>query len=29
MRFVGEPPFPTLATVAQMLASVARLLAAG
>lgn len=29
MRFVGEPPFPTLATVAQMLASVERLLAAG
>lgn len=29
MRFVGEPPFPSLATVAQMLASVARLLAAG
>ncbi len=28
MRFVGEPPFPSLATVAQMLASVARLLAA-
>ncbi|MCR6739320.1 GNAT family N-acetyltransferase [Aeromonas dhakensis] len=29
MRFVGEPPFPSLATVAQMLASVERLLAAG
>ncbi|WP_326510922.1 GNAT family N-acetyltransferase [Aeromonas caviae] len=29
MRFVGEPPFPSLATVAQMLVSVARLLAAG
>ncbi len=29
MRFVGEPPFPSLATVAQMLASVARLQAAG
>ncbi|MDM5090870.1 GNAT family N-acetyltransferase [Aeromonas bestiarum] len=29
MRFVGEPPFPELATVAQMLASVERLLAMG
>ncbi|MGY6039249.1 GNAT family N-acetyltransferase [Aeromonas sp. AE23HZ002T15] len=29
MRFVGEPPFPELATVAQMLASVECLLAAG
>ncbi|NEX88087.1 GNAT family N-acetyltransferase [Aeromonas rivipollensis] len=29
MRFVGEPPFPSLATVSQMLASVERLLAAG
>ncbi|KFN20702.1 GNAT family acetyltransferase [Aeromonas bestiarum] len=29
MRFVGEPPFPELATVAQMLASVERLLATG
>ncbi len=29
MRFVGEPPFPSLATVAQMLVSVERLLAAG
>ena len=29
MRFVGEPPFPALATVSLMLASVARLLAAG
>ncbi len=29
MRFVGEPPFPEPATVGLMLASVARLLAAG
>ncbi|MFM4670555.1 GNAT family N-acetyltransferase [Aeromonas media] len=29
MRFVGEPPFPELATVSQMLASVERLLAVG
>ncbi|ATP91914.1 N-acetyltransferase [Aeromonas caviae] len=29
MRFVGEPPFPSLATVSQMLASVERLLAGG
>jgi len=29
MRFVGEPPFPEPATVSQMLASVARLLAGG
>lgn len=29
MRFVGEPPFPDLATVGQMLASVDRLLAEG
>lgn len=29
MRFVGEAPFPALATVAQMLASVERLLARG
>ncbi|MFM4720888.1 GNAT family N-acetyltransferase [Aeromonas bivalvium] len=29
MRFVGEPPFPSLATVSQMLASVERLLASG
>ena len=29
MRFVGEPPFPSFATVARMLASVERLLAGG
>lgn len=29
MRFVGEPPFSSLATVSQMLASVERLLASG
>ncbi|WP_246876907.1 GNAT family N-acetyltransferase [Aeromonas sp. SrichE-2G] len=29
MRFVGEPPFPEPATVGLMLASVARMLAAG
>lgn len=29
MRFVGEQPFPELATVSQMLASVERLLAVG
>lgn len=29
MRFVGEPPFSSIATVSQMLASVERLLASG